>query len=199
MSRSAASKRLVGASVAAILAAACGSNPLGPADPVPILDAVYVFSCGGWSPAEPPAWRTLVDLTVWNGGAGSQPALEVVDVIKASNGRIRRVFNTSRLRVEINVPQIEVIYRIDGRVIIERAETVDDPLDVHLRVAISYDRSITADDLARIAALGGVVDGSTSTTVTAIVDDPRLPEIRALPGVVSAEDAGAGTSCGPQR
>ena len=59
MSRSAASKRLVGASVAAILAAAYGSNPLGPADPVPILDAVYVFSCGGWSPAEPPAWRTL--------------------------------------------------------------------------------------------------------------------------------------------
>src|SRR5262245_37608189 len=92
------------------LAASCGGNPVGPADPVPLLPDTYVFSCAAWSPGVPPATRTIMDLTVWNGGAGSQPALEVIDVLKASATRIRYVFNTYRVRAEMTVSQVAVLH-----------------------------------------------------------------------------------------
>lgn len=169
---------------------------MGPANPVPLLGDTYVFTCLGWSPSVPPATRTIMDLTVWNGGAGSQPALEVVDILKASGTRIRHVFNTSRLRVEMTVSQVLTLYRVNGVTLIENGKTVSDPQDYHLRVVVAYDHTITSDDLARIAAAGGVVESSTATSLIATVDDPRVPEIRRLPGVVTAEAPG-GPSCNP--
>ncbi|HET9370982.1 MAG TPA: hypothetical protein VFO19_12070 [Vicinamibacterales bacterium] len=190
-------RRSIAAVTLAWLAAGCAPNPLGPADPVPVLAGTYVFTCAAWSPEIPPAQRTIMDLSVWNGGAGTQPALEVVDVLKAQGARIRHVFNTPRVRVEMDVASVATLHVVDGQILIHRANTVSDPQDYHLRVVVSYDRPIGSDDVARLAALGAVVESSTANTLIATVDDGRVEEIRGLPGVVAADDPG-GPSCSTQ-
>ena len=49
-------------------------------------------------------------LTWWAAESPSNPALEVVDILKASGTRIRHVFHTSRLRVEMTVSQVLTLF-----------------------------------------------------------------------------------------
>jgi hypothetical protein len=168
------------ASLCAFGAHGC-TSPTDAVAPVVILrDETYLFACDAWTPATPPTTRTLLDIrSMQNSDAG--PPEDLVRTIERAGGRDVHRYNGPMVRAELNVAAV-------ARLGVNFAQTVadTDAHDVHLIVRLT--RPVTAADILALEALGGrvlsqwtIIDG-----YVAVIDDSKVPALRALPGVGSA-------------
>ena len=126
--------------------------------------------------------RALFDLRLWQDGIETGPAPAFVAAIQAAGGRITYRFHGPMVRAELD-PQ--AVPRLAAAQVLNAANTVADP-DVHdvtLVVLLSHD--LSAEDLAAAQALGGRITHEYHALegYAVVIDDARVPDLRALPGV----------------
>jgi hypothetical protein len=185
-SRSDTFASLVGRRMAATLMAslaAVGCSP--PADttaPLERLMSSYSFTCGTWRPSAPPVHRALFDLRLWQIDTASVPATQLVEMIEAAGGRVVYRYHGPMVRAELDVAAVPGLAGPRG---LYEAVTVAEPSvhDVTLLVMLTGD--LTAADLQAVEALGGRVTREWYAIggYAAVIDDARVPAVRALPGV----------------
>lgn len=167
-----------------IIPVAC-TPPLAPRDAGPVLFSQrYTFACGGWSPAEPPATRTLIDLRTSGQTADGRPTPEAMHAIVAAGGRIVRVYNVAMVRAEMLPQQAAPLVHI-GRGQASSATTVMDASNVDVVIIVMLSHQVTEADLEKVRALGGTIMNVywAVSGYSARVSDRLVPAIRALPGV----------------
>jgi hypothetical protein len=171
-----------------VSAIACGrsSSPMAP-DPV-VLDQQYVFACGRWSPAEPPATRALVDLRLHGQTVDGRPTPETIGAITAAGGRITHVYNVPIVRAELDLHRAASLVDL-ARGPAEYATTVTAPAVFDVVVIVILSHPLTEADLESVRALGGTITSEYQTLpgYAARVSDRIVPSIRALAGVKSLE------------
>ena len=159
------------------------SSPTGTDAPVvTFTEASYRFACRAWTPGPPPATRTLLDLRLSQIDTASEPAAQLVDAIEAVGGRVIYRFNGPQVRVELDVAAVPRLAWLNSAVTVAEPDTHD----VTLIVMLTHDLTVT--DLQAVAALGGRVTREFHALegYVVIIDDARVPEVRALPGVALA-------------
>lgn len=158
------------------------TSPTDAVAPVVILpDETYLFACNAWTPATPPTTRTLLDIRSMQNSSDAGPSDNLIRAIQRAGGRVVHRYNGPMVRAELNVAAV-------ARLGVNFAQTVadTDAHDVHLIVQLT--RPVTAADVQAVEALGGrvlsqwtIIDG-----YAAVIDDSKVPALRALPGVASA-------------
>ena len=142
----------------------------------------YSFTCGRWSPGSPAVDRALFDLRLWQDGIESGPAPAFVEAIEAAGGRIVYTFHGPMLRAELD-PQ--VVPALASARVLNAANTVADS-DVHdVTLVVLLSHNLSAEDLAAAQALGGRITHEYHALegYAVVIDDARVPDLRALPGV----------------
>ncbi len=166
-----------------IFALGC-SSPTDAAAPVTILtEQEYLFACRSWVPAQPPVQRTLFDVRLWQIDTATAPDELLVKAITAAGGRVVYQFHGPMVRAELDVAVVRRLAGPTGPV--SSAVTVVDPdsHDVTLIVLLAHD--LTSADLRAAEALGGRVTHEFHALegYVVVIDDARVPAVRALPGV----------------
>jgi len=142
----------------------------------------YSFTCGRWSPGSPAVDRALFDLRLWQDGIESGPAPAFVEAIEAAGGRIVYTFHGPMLRAELD-PQ--AVPALASARVLNAANTVADS-DVHdVTLVVLLSHNLSAEDLAAAQALGGRITHEYHALegYAVVIDDARVPDLRALPGV----------------
>ncbi|MEZ5316195.1 MAG: hypothetical protein R2752_02230 [Vicinamibacterales bacterium] len=178
--------RLTGLALAAALFAAACSGQAWPGKPdktIPVLSIAYEYTCGVWRPDEPPVERTYFDLGFTEGPSDQPVPDDVIARIEAAGGRIIHRFNGQVVRVEM--PVARVISTGPWWV-----RTTADPARFRLEIGVFIDHAPDDDELRRFRELGGNViarrDFGSVWHLILWLDDDRLPELRAMPGVQHA-------------
>ena len=156
--------------------AACDSDPAGP-EPEPVA-AAFTYGCNTWL-TDPPDPSTVVLADVEFAG-------ETVDEaeVRRRGGRVVYRFHVPRLRVAIQagmIPFLRGVWSVHG---------VTDPADLDVRLYLRYSRPVTDADLQALAQVGARELQPFSfarEAVGALVADPAIPAVRALPGVTLVE------------
>jgi hypothetical protein len=175
-----------------VLALGCAGTEPRRYGPVVVLPQVYVF--GGclakWSPATPPAERTVVDFHF--GTAGNGPTDEQVAPVVAAGGVVVHRFNVPILRAEIDVdavPTLVLSGRDDDAYF---AVTVPEPDRRKLLLLVMLSHDLTDADIAAVEALGGQVRSRWDYVegYAVEIEDAQVPRLRSLPGVKSVSANG---------
>lgn len=168
----------------ALAAARCGSPAAPDISPTVILGRTYQYACGSWNPGPPPLSRALMDVGVAGADA---PDPESVAALEAAGAETVYRFHGGLVRVVMDVAEVPRLYGL-GAGTIFYATTVSNPGLHDVRVGVVLDRHATADDLQALWDLGATWARGYdfSSSIAAIIDDSRLPDVRALPHVVDA-------------
>jgi hypothetical protein len=156
--------------------------------PAVVLRDTYVFACGRWTPASPPATRTLLDVRSWQNSADDAPAPEILNAIRLAGGRVVYQFHGPMVRAELDVAALSKLQDVNF------AQTVGDPGAHPVRLLVMLSHDLTPADLQAVEALGGRVTSQWDSLdgYAVVIDDSRVPDVRALPGVRSTEFDGVG-------
>jgi hypothetical protein len=156
--------------------------------PAVVLRDTYVFACGRWTPASPPATRTLLDVRSWQNSADDAPAPEILNAIRLAGGRVVYQFHGPMVRAELDVAALSKLQDVNF------AQTVGDPGAHPVRLLVMLSHDLTPADLQAVEALGGRVTSQWDSLdgYAVVIDDARVPDVRALPGVRSTEFDGVG-------
>ena len=173
--------------VAGLSTVACLSSTT-PDVPVELLGQQYGFACGKWSAGPPPTNRTVFDLRLLRDGTTTAPDPGSVAAIEAAGGRIVYLFHGPLVRAELDVQKVPEL-ATGPRSVVSSAATVVavDAHDVTLIVILNHD--LTTADLDAARALGGRITHEYAALggYAVVIDDARVPELRALPGVDLAD------------
>jgi hypothetical protein len=152
--------------------------------PVVVLPQQHQFGpCNpAWTPAAPPAQRTVVDFHF--GNERDEPTAEQIRSVFAAGGVVLHGFHVPILRAQIDIDAVpSLVGWRDGRAYY--AVTVPDPANREVELLVFLSRDLTDADIAAVEALGGRIhsrwdelDGSAVE-----IDVAAVPRVRALPGV----------------
>lgn len=163
--------------------AACASDATGPQpEPEPLrVEFFYCAESAYFGPRGAPPWRdavVLADLEFTGRVEDAEAA------VRANGGRVVHRFHVRLVRVAIRYAAISRLPMVWV------AKGVVDPQNLEVPVGIQYSRAVTDADLERLAQ-AGVRQLKSFATVPDVVwgraDDPRIPGVRALPGVSRVE------------
>ena len=166
--------------LAAVASAGCSPSATAPQHPVELLpNQQYRFACHQWTPTAPPVTRTVVDLRLAQIDTASAPSAQLVEAIEAAGGRIRYRFHGPMVRVELDVAAVHSLAALSSAVTVANTDSHD------VSMVVMLDHDLDSSDLQAVAALGArithefhALDG-----YSVVIDDARVPELRALPGV----------------
>ena len=176
----------------AVFAVAGGCSELFGPDAVELLLDKYFFGpCGGgWSPAVPPATRTVVDVRVTDDGRSTGPSPAHVAAVRRAGGRILHRYNVGMIRAELDVAAVPSLFEpgvLGDFAVANYVATVSDLSRRDITLIVFLSRDLTDDDVAAVEAVGARVlsrlDGLEGYIVE--IDDAAIPLVRALPGVQS--------------
>jgi hypothetical protein len=155
--------------------------------PVVVLPQQHVFGpCAqAWSPAAPPAKRTVVDFHF--AGNGDEPTPKQVRSVLVAGGVVLHRFHVPILRAEIDIDAVPSLVGWPRDGIAHYAVTVLEPANREVELLVMLSRDLTDADIAAVEALGGRIlsrwDALDGYAVD--IDDAAVPRVRALPGVLS--------------
>ena len=136
------------------------------------------FVCGQWYPNAPAVERGLFDV-LWE-AEGERPSPDTDTLIAALAGIVVHRFHVPITRVVLAPEQVP---RLDAN----RVFGVSDAHEFLVTVIVSFDHSITQEDLAFFEELQGVVRlrwGTGALSVlSAVVPDEAIPRLRARAGI----------------
>lgn len=172
---------MVALSLCAFGVSGCASPTDAVAPVVTFPNAAYLFACNAWTPASPPTTRTLLDIRSMQSSADLEPSRDLVMAIERAGGRVVYRYHGPMVRAELDVAAV-------ARLHVNFAQTVADA-DAHdVRLIVRLTHPVTTADVQAVQALGGqvlsqwtIIDG-----YALVIDDARVPDVRALPGVASA-------------
>ena len=167
----------------AILAIGCSSPTDTDAQLARIIEQHYRFACGAWSPSRPLDGRALLDLRLWQESTDSAPAPALVRAIEAAGGRVVYRFHGPMVRAELDVAAVPGLAWPRGP--LNFAAAVVDPSSHPVTLIVMLDHDLADADLQAVEALGGRVTHEYHTLegYAVEIDDARVPEVRALPGL----------------
>jgi len=174
---------------AALIVGGCANGSPNAPTPVEILgNQAYILACGAWSPTTPPVTRTLVDATL--AGEGNTVTESEVQALQRSGGEIIHRFTVGRMvRVAIDVSRLLPLHKhgpFYAGGFLSHATTVSKPALFEIAVGVSLDHIPTDNDIAAAEKLGGRlrVRATTLGFYSVDIEDARVQELRALPGVL---------------
>lgn len=183
---------LLAAGLLAGLAAVGCSSPTRTDAPLEHLTEQYRFACEAWAPGAPPVRRALFDLRLWQIDTATAPATQLVEAIEAVGGRVVYRFHGPMVRAELDVAAVPGLFGARGA--LNSALTVVDPTSHDVTLLVLLTGNLTADDLRAVEALGGRITNELHAIggYAVVIDDTRVPAVRALPGVAFAGFNGTG-------
>lgn len=168
------------------------SLPAVPSEPEPaLLSPRYSYTCGFWSPQDPPAGRTLVDFFTTSDGTGLRPSLESLEAIASIDGRVEHIYHVPIVRALVDPLRAATLVGLrNGHFVASHVETVTDRTRFEVMVIVVLDHRPTDSDIDAAEALGATIKHRWEYVLwgySAVVEDAQIPAMRELPGVAWLE------------